>query len=192
MRLEKIYDQISDDPQNDHMRELDYEPVFTAHPDAKVMIVGQAPGIRAQASQTPWNDPSGDNLRAWLDMPRDIFYDPSQVALIPMDFYFPGKGKHGDLPPRKGFAEKWHPLLLDMMPNVELILLIGIYAQKYYLGKSRKRNLTETVRSYQEYLPRYFPTIHPSPRNYFWHTKNPWFKEKVVPELRRRVKKVLA
>lgn len=169
-----------------------YAPVYTAGPKAKIAIIGQAPGSKAQLSMQPWNDQSGVLLRKWLGITDEQFYDPDLVALIPMDFYYPGKGAHGDLPPRKGFAEKWHPLLLEHMPNVELIVLVGAYSQKYYLGKAAGRNLTETVRLYNSYLPRYFPLVHPSPLNFRWRSKNPWFELEVIPVLQRTVRLVIS
>lgn len=111
--------------------------------------------------------------------------------LFNMDFYYPGKGKSGDLPPRKNFAKKWHDKVLELMPNLELIVLVGKYAQDYYLGNDKKQNLTETVYNYKQYLPRYFPIVHPSPLNFHWHNKNPWFIQEVVPELKKRVKEIL-
>ena len=192
MTLENIRREIMADPENAQATAKGWEPVYTAHPTARLLIVGQAPGIRAQESRTPWNDPSGDNLRNWLGMDRGTFYDPAQVALVPMDFYFPGSAERGDAPPRKGFAEKWHPRILAAMPDIRLTLLVGQYAQAGYLGPRRKRNLTETVRSYAEYLPDYLPLVHPSPRNNIWHKKNPWFAEQVVPEARARVLRLLA
>ena len=189
MNLAEIYQAIIDDPENKAFQEKGWRPVYTAHPKAKILIVGQAPGRLAQVSHIPWNDPSGENLRAWMDVDKDCFYDETKVAIIPMDFYFPGTSKQGDLPPRKGFAEKWHPLLLQNMPEIELILVIGQYAQKHYLGAQRKKNLTETVYNFQEYGPKLLPLVHPSPRNNIWHKKNPWFKSEVVPHLQRIIKK---
>ena len=189
--FDRIREEIIEDPMNADMRAKGYVPVYTAGSKAKIVIVGQAPGIKAQTTKKPWNDVSGKLLREWLDMGEEQFYDPNVVALIPMDFYYPGKGVHGDLPPRKDFAAKWHPQLLEHMPHVELIILIGAYSQKYYLGKNAKRTLTETVRAYEEYLPRYFPLVHPSPLNFRWQAKNPWFTAEVVPELTTLVKGVL-
>lgn len=189
--FDAIYQAIVDDPMNADMRAKGYAPVYTAGPKAKIVIVGQAPGSKAQASMKPWNDASGQTLRRWLDITDEQFYDPDTVAIIPMDFYYPGKGAHGDLPPRKGFAEKWHPQLLALMPEVQLIILIGAYSQKYYLGKSAKVNLTETVRSYKEYLPKYFPLVHSSPLNFRWRAKNPWFETEVVPNLVQIVRTIL-
>ncbi|HEY0965319.1 MAG TPA: uracil-DNA glycosylase family protein [Candidatus Saccharimonadales bacterium] len=189
--FDAIYQAICDDPMNIAMKAKDYVPVYTAGPKAKIVIVGQAPGSKAQASMKPWNDVSGILLRKWLGVTDEQFYDPNIFALTPMDFYYPGKATHGDLPPRKGFAEKWHPKLLQLMPEVQLIILIGAYSQKYYLGKSAKRNLTETVRAYHEYLPAYFPLVHPSPLNFRWRARNPWFEIEVVPELHVLVHKIL-
>ncbi len=166
-------------------------PVVSGHPDARIIIIGQAPGTKVHASGIPWDDASGKQLRKWLDITEDMFYDETKIAIVPMGFCYPGKGKSGDLPPRPECAPLWHQQILDHMPNIELVILIGQYAQKYYLAKKTKRTLTETVRAYHEYLPIYFPLPHPSPRNRFWLTKNPWFKDMVVPVLQQKVKKVL-
>lgn len=186
-----IYEAIVNDPMNADMSAKGYAPVYTAGVKAKIIIVGQAPGSKAQATMKPWNDASGVLLRKWLGVSDEQFYDPDLIALIPMDFYYPGKGRHGDLPPRKDFAEKWHPRLFKLMPEARLIILIGAYSQKYYLGRTAKLNLTETVRAYEEFLPTYFPLVHPSPLNFRWRTKNPWFEEGVVPQLAHRVHGVL-
>jgi uracil-DNA glycosylase len=189
--IDRIKEQIKNDPMNKSYTNQNIDPIFVADSRAKILIVGQAPGRIAEQTKLTWNDKSGDNLRSWLGVDRDTFYDKTKFALIPMDFYFPGKGKQGDLPPRKGFAEKWHPLLLKELPNIELIVLVGSYAQYYYLGEKRKETLTETVRAYQEYLPKLFPLIHPSPRNIGWHINNPWFKEDVLPKLKQLVHQIL-
>jgi uracil-DNA glycosylase len=186
-----IHNAIIADAQNAQMRKAGYNPLYTAGADAKIAIIGQAPGKKAQESMQAWHDKSGDILRAWLGVSEDQFYDPNVIALLPMDFYFPGKGKSGDLPPRKGFADKWHPKLLNEMPDIKLIILIGNYAQKHYLKEAAKKNLTETVRSYKDYLPEYFPLVHPSPLNFRWQVKNPWFELEVVPALRRHIKRLL-
>ena len=166
-------------------------PVVSAHPNAKIVIVGQAPGTKVHASGIPWDDASGKQLRKWLNVSVEDFYDATKFAIIPMGFCYPGKGKTGDLPPRPECAPQWHKPLFDQLKNVELIILIGTYAQNYYLGKQTKDTLTETVRNYKTYLPKYLPLPHPSPRNRFWLTKNPWFEEEVLPELRRKVKEIL-
>lgn len=185
--LQVVRNQITAHATNKHYLEKGWLPVYTASAAAKIVIIGQAPGSRAQESNVPWNDVSGDKLRQWLHLDRDMFYDESKIALIPMDFYYPGKGKHGDLPPRKDFAAMWHEKLFKNMPNIQLKILIGQYAQKYYLASNRRGNLTETVRSYKEYLPEYLPLVHPSPLNYRWRTRNPWFETEVVPVARRLV-----
>lgn len=165
---------------------LGANPVFTAHANAEVLIIGQAPGTKVHNTNIPWNDPSGDRLRDWLQVDRSTFYNPKKFAIIPMGFCYPGKGKSGDLPPRPECAPTWHNQLLEKLPNVRLTLLIGSYAQKYYLGKDKKRTLTETVHNYREYLPQYFPLPHPSPRNQLWLKKNPWFEETIIPKLRQQ------
>lgn len=156
------------------------------------MIVGQAPGRAAQTTMKPWNDISGVNLRRWLGISEEIFYESGLIALVPMDFYYPGKAPHGDLPPRKDFAGLWHPKIIKQMPNLELIILVGSYAQKYYLADKMKRNLTFTVKAYKEYLPEFLPLVHPSPLNFRWRKINPWFEDEVIPEANRLVQKILS
>lgn len=184
MKLSEIRKAIIADPDNASFTKKGWTPVYTAHPQACIAIIGQAPGRLAQESHTPWNDPSGDNLRAWMNIDRETFYDETKIALIPMDFYFPGSKERGDLPPRKGLAEIWHPPIFAQMPHIALTLLVGQYAHAYYLQGRKKKTLTETVRAYREYAPHYIPLVHPSPRNNIWHKNNPWFKEEVVPYLR--------
>ena len=166
-------------------------PVVTAHTESKIVIIGQAPGTKVHDSGIPWDDQSGKKLRQWLNVSDADFYNTKNFAIIPMGFCYPGKGKTGDLPPRKECAPEWHEELLNKMPNVELVLLIGAYAQKYYLKDSFKKNLTETVGEYKMYLPSYFPMPHPSPTNRFWRSKNPWFEELVVLDLQKIVKSIL-
>lgn len=192
MTLEEIREAIVSDPDNVLYTKKGWPPVYAAHKKAKILIVGQAPGRIAQETRTPWNDPSGDNLRAWMNIERGTFYDETKIALVPMDFYFPGSLQRGDAPPRKGFAEKWHPVILSCMPDIKLKILIGQYAHAYYLANKRKKTLTDTVRAYKEYSPDVIPLVHPSPRNYFWQKKNPWFKDKIIPYLQQRAKNVLS
>ncbi|TDO05659.1 uracil-DNA glycosylase family protein [Sunxiuqinia elliptica] len=168
------------------------KPTITASSKSKIVLVGQAPGLSVHQSGTPWDDKSGDNLRNWLQVEKATFYDPDQIALIPMGFCYPGRGKSGDLPPRKECAPLWHSKLLNQMPEVRLMVLIGQYAQNHYLGKQTKRTLTETVQNFNHYLPRFFVLPHPSPRNNIWQAKNPWFVQSVLPELRNRVHEALA
>lgn len=166
-------------------------PVVTANQNSKIIIIGQAPGTKVHASGIPWDDQSGKKLRDWLGVTNEDFYNTENFAIVPMGFCYPGKGKTGDLPPRIECAPQWHSLLLEEMPNIELFILIGAYAQKYYLKGKAKRTLTETVGDYQNYLPKFFPIPHPSPTNRFWRAKNPWFEELVVPELKASVTKIL-
>lgn len=166
-------------------------PVLTFSVDSKIVIIGQAPGTKVHASGIPWDDASGKQLRNWLGVSNEEFYDVQNFAIVPMGFCYPGRGKGGDLPPRPECAPQWHEQLWDVMPNVQLVLLIGMYAQKYYLKKAAKKTLTETVDDYQDYLPRFFPLPHPSPRNRFWLTRNPWFEAEVVPELKQTIKSIL-
>lgn len=189
--IEQIRQLIADDETNAGYRAQGVDPLFEAAPDSKVVIIGQAPGIRAQSSATAWGDASGLKLMSWLGVSEDQFRDTSNFALIPMDFYYPGKGKSGDLPPRPDFAPLWHQRLLDVMPAVELLVLIGQYSQKYYLQKTRQRNLTETVRNFEAYLPKYFPLVHPSPLNFRWFAKNAWFEQELIPQLQKTIAKII-
>ena len=167
-------------------------PVLAAHTNSRIAIIGQAPGRVVHETGIPWDDKSGDRLRKWLGITRSQFYNPELFALIPMGFCYPGTGKSGDLPPRKECAPLWHPQLLARLPNLRLTILAGAYGQSYYLKKQAKRNLTETVKSYQEYLPEYFPLPHPSPRNNIWLKKNEWFDFEVLPVLLDKVKRIIA
>jgi len=185
--LDKIRREIANHADNAWAKNKGWEPLYTAHPDAKINIIGQAPGRLAQESGVPWDDPSGRNLQAWMGIDDAVFYDQTKIAIMPMDFYFPGSAQRGDLPPRKDFAEKWHPQILAQMPNITLTIVIGQYAQARILGTNRKANLTQTVQAYEDYLPNYFPLVHPSPRNNIWQKKNPWFAQNVLPALKLRV-----
>lgn len=166
-------------------------PIIAAGKKSELIIIGQAPGRIVHNTGIPWNDKSGDNLRNWLGIDKDTFYNSDKVALMPMGFCFPGSGKSGDLPPRPECAPQWHNKLLNLMPNAKLLLLIGQYAQAYYLGDKVKNNLTETVFHFKTYLPRYFPLPHPSPRNNIWQAKNAWFAQSVLPELKQQVHRIL-
>ncbi|MDO6582710.1 uracil-DNA glycosylase family protein [Photobacterium sp. 2_MG-2023] len=158
-------------------------PVIQASSEARLMIVGQAPGTRVHDTGIPWNDPSGDRLRRWLDLDRGTFYDPSRIAIMPMGFCYPGKGKSGDLPPRPECAPQWHDQVWPLLPNIGMTLLVGQYAQNYYLS-DKPKTLTDTVRAWRQWAPDYLPLPHPSPRNTLWLKKNPWFETDVVPYIR--------
>jgi uracil-DNA glycosylase len=166
-------------------------PILQAGPDARILIIGQAPGRRVHESGVAWDDASGDRLRTWMGIGRDRFYDASLIALVPMGFCYPGTGESGDLPPREECAELWHESLLAHLSNVRLTLLIGAYAQRHRLSGAKGISLTATVQRWQEYAPAIFPLPHPSPRNNRWLKKNPWFSGDVLPTLQRRAKEVL-
>lgn len=189
--IEEIIQEMMEDPDNKEFKELGWRPVIQVPPTAQILVASQAPGKKAQESNKPFYDPSGKLLREWMGVTEDTFYDSGLFGIVPMDYFFPGKAKHGDNPPRKEFADKWNNRILATMPDLELIILVGNYAMKYYLGNEMKRNLTETVRNYEEYLPTYFPLVHPSPLNIGWRRRNPWFEEKVVPDLKSRVQDIL-
>ena len=171
---------------------LGCRPVLAARASARLLIIGQAPGTRVHDSGIPWNDPSGDRLRGWMDMERDVFYDPAQIAIMPMGFCYPGLAKSGgDAPPRPECAPLWHGRIRAELANIELTLLVGGYAQSYYLdGKSR--GVTDTVRAWRDLLPQFLPLPHPSWRTKSWVKRNPWFEVEVIPELRAQVRRLLA
>lgn len=189
--FEQIFNAIKNDPDNADFTSQGIEPLYYAGQKAKINIVGQAPGRKAQETKIFWNDVSGVRLREWMGVSDDEFYQSGEIAVVPLDFYYPGKAKSGDLPPRKGFAEKWHQPLLDLMPNIELTLLVGSYAQRYYLDLDSKATLTQTVMDYQKYLPKFFPLVHPSPLNYGWLKKNPWYEQDVLPALKQQIDHIL-
>ena len=166
-------------------------PVFRVSPTARILVIGQAPGRLVHASGVPWDDPSGKRLRQWMQLEDGVFYASVQVCIMPMGFCYPGTGKSGDLPPRPECAPLWHEVLLAKMPAIELALLIGQYAQNYYLQDRCKKTLTETVQTWREYAPTHLPLPHPSPRNNLWLKRNPWFEREVVPHLQDRIHSIL-
>jgi len=167
-------------------------PVVRARETARLLIVGQAPGTRVHETGIPWNDRSGDQLREWLAVDRDTFYDDRRIAIVPMGFCYPGVDpRGGDNPPRRECAAAWHDALLEQLPRIELTLLVGMYAQAHYLGAVRKRTLTETVAAWRDYTPHFLPLPHPSWRNLHWRRKNPWFEAEIVPALQSRVRALL-
>jgi uracil-DNA glycosylase len=164
------------------------KPVFLVGRRARLLIVGQAPGRRVHETGIPWNDPSGDVLREWLALERAQFYDTSRIAIVPTGLCYPGTVDGVDRPPCRKCAPEWQPRFRAALPDIRLTLLVGSYAQAYYLGKRRKASIGETVRAFREYLPEFFVLPHPSWRNKLWLKKNPWFTQEVIPALRRRVK----
>lgn len=186
-QIDIIRAEIAAHPSNREYEERGWKPLFEASEKSRVVIIGHAPGRSAQEARLAWGDASGQKLMRWLGVSEETFRDTDAFALLPMDFYYQGKGKSGDLPPRKAFAPLWHPRFFALMPDIRLTILIGAYSQGYYLGKRRGRNLTETVKAYADYLPEYFPLVHPSPLNFRWQAKNPWFEQEVIPSLQRQV-----
>jgi len=166
-------------------------PVLSASLKSRIAIIGQAPGSKVHESGVPWDDKSGERLRAWLNVTKTEFYSKELFALIPMGFCYPGKGKSGDLPPRPECAPEWHPQLFNKLKSLKLIILIGSYAQKYYLKERNENTLTETVKSFSKYLPEAFPLPHPSPRNNIWLKKNEWFEDELIPVLQRRIYQII-
>lgn len=167
-------------------------PIVRAGADARILIVGHAPGARVHASGIPWDDASGDRLRKWLEVDVASFHNESQFAIVPMGFCYPGRGNGGDNPPRRECSQLWLDSLLERLPQIQLTLLIGQYAQRHFLGSRRKSSLTETVRAWQDYAPTFIPLPHPSPRNQPWFQRHPWFENEVLPMLRGRVDSLLA
>ena len=166
-------------------------PVLQAGAGARILVVGQAPGARVHASGVPWDDASGDRLRAWMGIDKTTFYDAEQIAVIPMGLCYPGRGAGGDLPPRPECAPLWMAPLRAKLPRIELTLLIGLYAQRHFLGARRQRSLTETLQHWQDYAPEFLPLPHPSPRNTPWFQAHPWIELELLPTLRTRVGQLL-
>lgn len=165
-------------------------PVLQLHPRARVLVAGQAPGRKVHESGLPFDDASGERLRAWMGVSREVFYDPEKVAILPMGLCFPGTGRSGDLPPRPECAPAWRAQLLERLPDLELSLVIGQYAQAYHLP-DKSASVTDTVKSWRSYWPALVPMPHPSPRNNLWLRRNPWFEAELVPRLQDRLSEML-
>lgn len=170
---------------------LGARPILRGSATARILIVGQAPGRKVHLSGIPWDDPSGERLRTWMGIDAETFYDEARIAIIPMGYCYPGRGKGGDNPPRRECAELWLDDLLAGMPSVETTLLLGQHAQRHFLGTSRKASLTATAKAWCEYAPRFFPLVHPSPRNTAWFQRNAWFENDLVPHLQAHVRALL-
>ena len=166
-------------------------PLVQAATSAKILIAGQAPGRKTHEIGRPFFDVSGKRLREWLGVTEEQFYDPALIAILPMGFCYPGTGKGGDLPPRTECAPQWRKPLLDLLPNIELTLILGQYALNWHLGDAKSRTLTETVRRWKEFWPTALPLPHPSPRNIRWFKANPWFEAEVIPALQERVAELI-
>ena len=180
-----IISTIQDCTECAHSLPFSSNPILQHSRNAKLILIGQAPGLKAHQSNTPWNDPSGDRLRDWLNMSKHTFYDKNNLSIVPMGFCYPGKGQSGDLPPRPDCAPKWHPLLIQLQ-TPKVILLVGKYAQDYYLRD--KKNLTERIKNWREYQEQFIPLPHPSPRNNIWLKKNSWFENEVLPQMQHLLK----
>lgn len=189
--LALIYDAIINSSEQSKHNLSGYLPLYVADESAKILVVGQAPGLKTQLKNILWDDASGNRLREWFGVSREEFYNEKIFAHLPIDFYYPGKGRTGDLPPRISFAKKWHPLILANLVNIKLIILIGKYAQDFYLGDRVFKTLTETVKNYNNYLPLYLPIPHPSPLNNRWLVKNEWFIKDVLPILKVQISKLI-
>jgi uracil-DNA glycosylase len=168
-------------------------PVLQLASSARLLIIGQAPGSKVHRSGVPWSDPSGERLRTWMKLDSAVFYDETKVAILPMGLCYPGAGDNrGDLPPRPECAPRWHKRLIKHLPHLQITLLVGQYAQRYYLGSQRKRSMTETISAFAEYGTQFFPLPHPSWRSIIWTRKNPWFERTVIPELRKAVQRAVS
>jgi len=190
--LEKLLLQIRACRECETCLPLGARPVIRAKETARILIVGQAPGLRVHETGIPWNDPSGDRLRTWMGLDRAAFYDDTRIAIMPMGLCYPGRNpRGGDLPPRPECAPKWVDAVLALLPNIEFFVLAGRYAQQWHLTTEVKPTLTETVRCWHIYTPRYMPVPHPSFRNNQWLRQNPWFEKEVVPYLQSRVAELI-
>lgn len=166
-------------------------PVLQMHTSARILVAGQAPGRKVHESGIPFDDASGDRLRTWLGMSRDVFYDAKRVSIIPMGFCYPGTGKSGDLPPRLECADTWRSQLLSRLKNLELTLIMGQYALAYHLPKE-DGSLTEVVQAWRKHWPHVVPLPHPSPRNNLWLKRNSWFEDELIPIVQKRVSEILS
>lgn len=167
-------------------------PILQAAPTARILIVGQAPGLSVHQSGIPWNDASGERLRSWIGMDRETFYDASHIAIIPMGYCYPGRAASGDKPPRRECAELWLDALLAELPHIQTTLLLGQYAQRHFLADRCKSTLADTVRCWQDHAPEYFPLPHPSPRNTAWFQRHPWLETDLLPALLQRIQELLS
>ncbi|MFA5485888.1 MAG: uracil-DNA glycosylase family protein [Bacilli bacterium] len=190
--LQLIHDEILNDPQNRAFIDAGQMPLYQVSLTAKIIIIGQAPGNEAMLKRKAWADKSGARLKEWLNLNDDIFYDASKVAILPLDFFYPGKGKSGDLPPRPSFYNKYLMRIVSLLKEIELIVLVGGYAQKFYLKDRVKENLTATIKAYEKYLPRVIVLPHPSPLNFRWLNKNPWFMNETLPRVKERMNEVIS
>lgn len=189
-KLAQLLDEVRGCDQCKHMLPLGPRPLVQAGHTAALIIIGQAPGVRAHQGGVPWDDASGARLRDWMGIEKSLFYDVKKVALMPMGFCYPGTGTGGDMPPRPECAPRWHVPILDSLPSIELKVLIGRYAIDYYTERAY-RTLTDAVRDYATLLPNQIALPHPSPRNNRWLKRNPWFEEQTLPLLKNQIRSLL-
>ncbi len=190
MEEKEIIEKLKADPRNKSYTDRGIGPIFQFNRNSKILIIGQAPGKRVEETGILFNDKSGENLVKWLGISEEVLHG-QDFSIIPMDFYYPGKAKSGDKAPRKFISKEYHPLLLEELKNIKLTILIGAYGQKFYLKEKFKKNLTETVKSYEEFLPEYFPLVHLSPLSNRWMAKNKFFEKEVLPKLKEVVGEIL-
>lgn len=190
MNIREFKEKLREDERNKAYSKRGIDPIFQINKDSKILIIGQAPGKRVEETGILFNDKSGERLVDWLGIDMKTLHG-GDFSIIPMDFYYPGKGKSGDKAPRRFIGEEYHPYLLNELKDIKLTILIGAYSQKFYLKDDFKKNLTETVKSFEDYLPKYFPLVHPSPLNNRWMAKNPFFEKEVIPALRNLVGEII-
>lgn len=190
MNIKEFKEKLREDERNKSYSKRGIDPIFQINKDSKILIIGQAPGKKVEETGILFNDKSGERLVDWLGIDIDRLHGPD-FSIIPMDFYYPGNGKSGDKAPRRFIAKEYHPYLLDELKDIKLTILIGAYSQKFYLKDNFKKNLTETVKSFEDYLPKYFPLVHPSPLNNRWMAKNPFYEKDVIPNLRNLVREII-
>ncbi|WP_010134184.1 uracil-DNA glycosylase family protein [Ochrovirga pacifica] len=188
--MQQLLDQIKNCTLCQPFLEHRVRPVIEASTQSKIAIIGQAPGTVVHRTGIPWNDKSGERLRSWLGVDHNTFYNKEIFAIVPMGFCYPGKGKTGDLPPRKECAPAWHPQVFNQLKQIELMILIGAYAQNYYL-KQPEKTLTATVKNFHNYWPNFLVLPHPSPRNNIWLKRNDWFEKQNLPFIQKRIQQII-
>lgn len=189
--FDEIRTRIAQDPENKEFTEKGWKPVFSAYPDSKILLIGLTPSIESQEKDQVWDDRSGKTLCRWLDVSEDYFYKTHTFATLPMDFYYTGKDREGEVEPREDFAPRWHPEIIEHMPDIKLTILLGSKAVHYYLNLKTTTSLTMAVDNFKNYLPKYLPCIHPSGHNNIWIAEHPWFEKDLIPTMRELVHEII-